>query len=92
MKTVVRYEDSYSCSTYYKDVQYQEGRPCTCHYINEANLEQLVLEDLRDIIAFISRQEKQFVRLVLDKGKQEQARDATSKKRADACHEFACSL
>ncbi|MDR2932786.1 MAG: recombinase family protein [Oscillospiraceae bacterium] len=85
-KTVVRYEGSYSCSTYRKGVQYQEGRPCTCHYMNEANLEQLVLEELRDLIAFISRHEKQFVRLVMDKSKQEQARDASAKKRAAAKH------
>ena len=85
-KTVVRYEGSYSCSRYRKDVQYQEGRACTCHFIREVVLEQLVLEELRDLLAFISQHEKQFVRLVMDKSKQEQARDASSKKRAAAKH------
>ncbi len=85
-KTVVRYEGSYSCSRYRKGVQYQEGKSCTCHFIREAVLEQLVLEELRDLLAFISRHEKQFVRLVMDKSKQEQARDASAKKRAAAKH------
>lgn len=85
-KTVVRYEGSYSCSNYRKGIQYQEGRACTCHFIREAVLEQLVLEELRDLLAFISRHEKQFVRLVMDKSKQEQARDAAAKKRAAAKH------
>lgn len=85
-KTVVRYEGSYSCSRYRKGVQYQEGKSCTCHFIREAVLEQLVLEELRDLLAFISRHEKQFVRLVMDKSKQEQARDASAKKRAAVKH------
>lgn len=57
---------------------------CTCHFIRETVLEQLVLEELRDLLVFISRHEKQFVRLVLEKSKQEQAWDASTKKRAAA--------
>ena len=85
-KTIARYEGSYSCSTYRKGVQYQEGKSCTCHFIREAVLERLVLEELRDLLAFISRHEKQFVRLVMDKSKQEQTRDASANRRAAAKH------
>jgi hypothetical protein len=35
-KTVSRLEGSYSCSEYRKDVQYQDKRKCTCHYIRES--------------------------------------------------------
>lgn len=35
-----RYEGSYSCSEYRKDVQYQGKRKCTCHFIRESQLEQ----------------------------------------------------
>lgn len=31
-----RYEGSYSCSEYRKDVQYQGSRKCTCHFIRES--------------------------------------------------------
>ena len=85
-KTIVRYEGSYSCSNYRKGVQYQEDRACTCHFIREVVLEELVLAELRDLLAFITHHEKQFVRLVMDKSKQEQARDASAKKRAAAKH------
>jgi DNA invertase Pin-like site-specific DNA recombinase len=53
-KTVSRYEGSYSCSEYRKDVQYQNtGRNCTCHFIRESILEQLVLDDLRELLSFV---------------------------------------
>lgn len=82
-KTQVRYEGSYSCSEYRKDVQYlQEGRECTAHYIQESQLEQLVLEELRELLKFVSQNEKRFVRLVMDKSRQEQSKETAAKKRA----------
>ena len=81
-----RYEGSYSCSEYRKDVQYQEGRKCTCHFIRESQLEQLVLEELRQLLRYIPKHEKQFARLVMDRSAQEQRRDTAAKKRAAAKH------
>ena len=82
-----RYEGSYSCSEYRKDVQYlQEGRKCTCHFIRESQLEQLVLEELRELLRFVSGHEKRFVRLVMDKSRQEQNKEMAAKKRASEKH------
>jgi len=82
-----RYEGSYSCSTYRKQVQYMdEGRRCTCHFIRESVLEQLVLVDLKELLQFIKNHEKQFVRLVMEKSRQEQQRDTAAKKKALAKH------
>ena len=81
-----RYEGSYSCSEYRKDVQYQEGRKCTCHFIRESQLEQLVLEELRDLLRYIPKHEKQFVRVVMDRSAQEYRRETAAKKRAAEKH------
>ena len=82
-RSKVRYEGSYSCSEYRKDVQYlQEGRKCTAHYIQESQLEQLVLEELRELLRFVSQNEKRFVRLVMDKSRLEQSKETAAKKRA----------
>ncbi|MFT8889170.1 MAG: recombinase family protein [Ethanoligenens sp.] len=81
-----RYEGSYSCSEYRKDVQYLQGRKCTCHFIRESQLEQLVLEELRELLRYIPKHEKQFARLVMDRSAQEQKRDTAIKKRAAAKH------
>jgi len=81
-----RYEGAYSCSEYRKEVQYQGQRRCTCHYIREKLLEQLVLEELRDLLSFVTRNEKRFVRLVMDKSKQEQNHELAAKKKTLAKH------
>ena len=75
---------SYSCSVYRKQTQYQhsKGLGCTAHYIAEKSLQQLVLEELRELLGFISRHERQFVRLVMDKSTREQQRDIVVKKKA----------
>jgi len=85
-KTDVRYEGSYSCSTYRKGIQYQEGKTCTCHFIREAVLEQLVLEELRDLLDFVIRHEKRFIRLVTDKSRQERIKEMAGMKRAAEKH------
>ena len=75
---------SYSCSVYRKATQYHHdnGQGCTAHYIAENSLEQLVLEELRELLSFAGRHEKQFVRLVMDRSTQEQQRDISVKRRA----------
>ena len=86
-KTISRFEGSYSCSEYRKDAVYlNQGRKCTCHFIRESVLEQLVLDDLRELIEFVTRHEKQFIRLVMDKSRAEQTRDMAFKKKTLAKH------
>ena len=88
-KTKVRYEGSYSCSKYRKGHQYQmpgDNDMCTCHYIRESVLEQLVLDELRDLLSFITHNEKQFVHLVTDKSKQEQVKGIAAMKRTAEKH------
>lgn len=88
-KTKVRYEGAYSCSKYRKGHQYQypgDKDCCTCHYITEPILEQIVLADLRELLQFVSRNEKRFVRLVMDKSRQEQSKETAVKKRAAEKH------
>ena len=88
-KTQARYEGSYSCSRYRKGHQYQmpgEKDCCTCHFIRQDVLEQLVLEEMRELLKFVSRYEKRFVRLVMDKSQQEQKRDTTAKRKTVSKH------
>jgi len=86
-RTQSRYEGAYSCSAYRKQVQFQEdGRRCTCHFIRENVLEQVVLDDLRELLAFILRDKKRFVRLVMDKSLQDQSREQLAKKKTLAKH------
>jgi site-specific DNA recombinase len=80
-KRGTRYEGSYSCSEYRKDVQYLQNRKCTCHFIRESQLEQLVLEELRELLRYIPKHEKQFARLVMDRSATEQKRDTAAKKK-----------
>jgi predicted nucleic acid-binding Zn-ribbon protein len=45
-------------------------------------LEQLVLEELRELLVFVTQNEKQFVRLVMDKNQHEQVQERLAKKKA----------
>jgi len=85
-KTQSRLEGAYSCSVYRKQTQYQHKRNCTAHYISETALQQLVLEEMRELLGFASRYEKQFVRLVMDKSVQEQRRDLANRKKTASKH------
>ena len=85
--TEARYEGSYSCSAYRKQFQYFDGsRICTCNFIRENVLEQLILDDLRELLTVIANNEKRFIKLVMDKGMQEQAREMAAKKKALVKH------
>ncbi|MDL2254322.1 DUF4368 domain-containing protein, partial [Ruminococcaceae bacterium OttesenSCG-928-I18] len=86
-KTESHLDGSYSCAEYRKGVQYLEGSArCTCHYINEKLLTQLVLEDLREVLQFVGKYEKQFVRMVMAQSQREQNKTlAAQKKKLAAC-------
>ncbi len=49
-------------------------------------MEEVVLQDLRDLLAFVTHNEKRFVRLVMDKSAQEQKRETAAKRKALAKH------
>ena len=82
-KAGTRYDRSYSCSAYRNS---NLGRECSYHYIRENMLEQLVLEELRDLLSFVTRNEKRFMHLVMDKSKQEQNHELAAKKKTLAKH------
>jgi len=80
-KSNTRYEGAYSCSNYRKATQYQEPRLCTCHYITETNLTQIVLESMREVLSFAKRHEIEFAQIVMEKNEIQQKRDIAEKKK-----------
>jgi DNA invertase Pin-like site-specific DNA recombinase len=80
-------KDCYTCSTYRK------SRECTPHNVNTEQLEQLILETLRDISACIKRIEDDFRRLVMDMFAARFDGDMKSrKKRLSACQKCVAEL
>ena len=80
-KTATRYEGVYSCSEYRKNTAYQQPRLCTCHYISEITLTDMVLENMRQVLHFATNYEREFARMVMEKSEAEQKRDIADKKR-----------
>lgn len=76
-KTKSKLVNQYMCSEYKKQL-----RTCTAHYIREETLIQLVLTDMRKLLGFVRKYEKQFVKLVMDSSITEQKRDIVDKKKA----------
>lgn len=76
-RTPSKLVNQYSCSTYRR----AQGK-CTAHYIREDTLAELVLTDLRKLLGFVRRYEKQFVRLVMDRSLTEQNREMQSKRKS----------
>jgi len=61
--------DYYNCSTYRKN-----SSQCTSHNIRVSVVEQLVVEQLREITAFVSEYEDEFVKMVCDSSQGETAK------------------
>jgi hypothetical protein len=80
-KKATRYEGAYSCSEYRKATQYQEPRKCTCHYISEVALTEMVLESMRKVLRFAAKDERAFASLLMERSEAEQKRDIATKKR-----------
>lgn len=76
-RTPTKLVNQYSYSTYRK----AQGN-CTAHYIKEDTLTEIVLTDLRKLLGFVRRYEKQFVRLVMDSSLTEQNREMQSKRKS----------
>lgn len=77
-----RMDGSYSCSEYRKDVQFMQNRKCTAHYIQESQLEQLILEELRELLKYATKHEKQFAQQVMEQSESVQVRDISTKKKS----------
>ena len=56
-KSLAREKDSYTCGAYK-----QQKSKCTAHFIRAVVLEQLVLENLREVIAFAREDTDGFIR------------------------------
>jgi hypothetical protein len=69
----------YSCSTYKRDSKEMQ---CTAHYIGNLALEEVVLRNLREAIAFVSRYEDDFIRELADVSLNERDREL-AKSRAE---------
>lgn len=83
-KTKSRLDGSYSCSTYRKQTQYQRlnNQGCTAHYIQEKSLEQLVIEELRELLNFVKAYEDEFVQLVVGKSAALKSNSLSAKKQS----------
>jgi hypothetical protein len=73
--TQARYEGAYSCAAYRKSVQSRENRPCTCHYIRESVLKEIVLDNLRKVLGFAARFENDFAQMVMEKSHTKQQKE-----------------
>ena len=67
-------QERFICSTYQKD------RSCPIHYIRLNVLEQVILQNLREAIAYVSRYEKDFIREASDVDMRERDRELAKKK------------
>ena len=67
----------YTCSKYHLDSKY---RPCTPHYIGNIALETVILRNLREAIAYVSRYENDFIREMSDISIAERDRELSKSK------------
>lgn len=75
-KNMTPAQDCYRCSRYKSNTG-----DCTMHYIREVVLRGLVLEHLRQTIAFVSAYEDEFIKLVTDRNTVEMQKQASQKRR-----------
>ncbi len=81
-KSATRYEGAYSCSEYRKATQFQQERLCTCHYISESALTEIVLENMRQLLSYASKHEREFARIVMESSEKEKKQDIDRRKRS----------
>lgn len=54
---------------------------CTMHYIRHVVVEKIVLENLREVIHYVSNYEDDFVRMVMDADMKQKSRELAQQKR-----------
>jgi DNA invertase Pin-like site-specific DNA recombinase len=67
----------YTCSTYKRD---SKGMECTAHHIGNLALEEVILRNLREAIAYVSRHEDDFIRELADVSLTERDRELAKSK------------
>lgn len=75
-KSWAREQDNYTCGTYKR----KKGE-CTAHFIRAVVLEQLVLENLREVISFAREDTEGFVRQAMSNRMEAQIKEQTQAKR-----------
>lgn len=76
-KSIAKSQESFNCGLYRKGT-----RECTPHHIRTVVLEQIVLDDLRRVIALAAQYEDKFMRMVMDDNLEKARREAKQKRRA----------
>jgi len=76
-----RLDGAYACSEYKKDLSAGYPRKCTAHYIREEVLKDIVSEEIRKVLAFVSQDEKAFALQVMATNEVEHKREITANKR-----------
>ena len=68
--------DNYVCGTYKR----KKGE-CSAHYIRSVTLEQLILDNLRSVTAYVKEHEDEFIRQVMENSQAEQVKNLAQAKR-----------
>ena len=74
-------DGAYACSVYKKDLSAGYPRKCTAHYIREEVLKDIVAEEIRKVLAFVSQDEKAFALQVMETNEAGQKREIVANKR-----------
>jgi DNA invertase Pin-like site-specific DNA recombinase len=74
-------DGAYACSEYKKDLSAGYPRTCSAHYIREEVLKDIVTEEIRKVLAFVSENEKAFAVQIMETNEAEQKREITANKR-----------
>lgn len=67
---------SYVCSNYRHNT-----KSCTMHYIRNVVVEQIVLDNLREVIGYVSQYEDEFIRMVMDTDVRQRNKELTKQKK-----------
>jgi hypothetical protein len=74
-------DGAYACSEYKKDLSAGYPRQCTAHYIREEILKDIVAEEIRKVLAFVSKDEKGFAIQIMETTEAVQKREIAANKR-----------
>lgn len=67
---------NYVCSNYRGNT-----KSCTMHYIRNVVVEQIVLDNLREVIGYVSQYEDEFIRMVMDTDVRQRNKELTKQKK-----------
>lgn len=67
---------NYVCSNYRRNT-----KSCSMHYIRNVVIEQIVLDNLREVIGYVSQYEDEFIRMVMDTDVRQRNKELTKQKK-----------